>query len=87
MLRIRNNQITDDKGRVLKTLSCPFKVSDSDLRAGTDLSFECKKCSRPVYDTDRMHEIEIVDLLNADPNACLKINRLNPIFSIDHSQE
>jgi len=87
MLKISNNQIIGDDGRVLKALSCPFKISNSDLRADTEISFECVKCSRPVYDTDRMQEIEIIDLLNSDPNTCLKINRLNPIFSIDHSQD
>lgn len=83
MLKIRDNQIIDQSGKILKTFSCPFKIPRTDLRLLDDSSFECVKCSRAVYDTDRMREAEIIDLLRAYPNACLKLNRFNPSFSFE----
>ena len=83
MLKIRDNQIIDQSGKILKTLSCPFKIPRTDLRLLNDFSFECVKCRRAVYDTDRMCEAEILDLLRTDPNACLKLNRFNPSFSFE----
>jgi len=83
MLKIRDNQIIDQSGKLLKTLSCPFKISSTDLRPISESSFECAKCRRTVYDTDRIRETEIIELLQSEPNACLKINRLNPTFSFD----
>lgn len=83
MLKIRDNQIIDQSGKLLKTLSCPFKISSTDLRPISESSFECVKCSRTVYDTDRMRETEIIELLQSDPYACLKINRFNPTFSFE----
>ena len=82
MLKIRNNQIIDEKGTVLKTISCPKRILDSDLESPHASKSLCNHCDRDVINTDYLSESQIVELLKEDPTTCLKINLYNPIFKV-----
>lgn len=82
MLTIQNNRIISENGTVLKTLSCPFKISDEDLDQTNSPKSRCRHCERTVVNTDYLTEGQLVKLLENDPSTCLKISRYNPIFRV-----
>ena len=82
MLTIRNSQIIDEQGTVLKTVSCPKRILDSDLETPSALISRCTHCDHNVINTDYLTEAQIIEQLKEDPTTCLKINRFNPIFSL-----
>ena len=67
-------------GKLLKTLSCPRKVQDADLKRSADEFLTCAACSRKVVDTDHLLEEELIELLEGKPDTCLRINLVNPLF-------
>ena len=67
-------------GKLLKTLSCPRKVQDEDLEQSANKLLTCIACNRSVVDTDYMLEEELIELLEVEPDTCLRINLANPLF-------
>jgi hypothetical protein len=80
MLTIQNNQIIDAAGNILKTLSCPRRISDADLESPHAPDSRCVRCSRAIMNTDYQTETQIIARLKEDPTTCLKISLYNPIF-------
>ena len=70
-------------GKLLKTLSCPRKVQDEDLERSANELLTCTACSKSVVDTDYMLEEELIELLEIEPDTCLRINLANPLFQKD----
>lgn len=83
MLTINNKRIYAEDGTYLKTISCPLNVSDQDLHQISDTKFSCERCAKEVVQTDFLTEDEIIDLLTANPDTCLKISVLDPLFKIE----
>ena len=67
-------------GKLLKTLSCPRKVQDEDLEGSANKLLTCVACNRSVVDTDHILEDELIELLEVEPDTCLRINPANPLF-------
>ena len=86
MLTIRNNQIIDEQGTVLKTVSCPKRISGSDLESSNASKSLCTQCDRDVINTDYLTEAQIIEQLKEDPTTCLKINLYNPIFNVTETE-
>jgi len=82
MLTIKNKQVIDASGTMLKTLSCPRRISDADLENPHHPVSRCTHCERDVINTDYLTEAQIIARLKEDPTTCLKINRYNPIFRV-----
>ena len=82
MISIQGNRLYDEHGYFLKELSCPIKISMSDLERPERQTSQCRHCERAVINTDYMSEHQLVELLQKHPETCIKINRLNPIFVI-----
>ena len=80
MLTIKNNQIIHASGKILKTLSCPRRISDKDLESPHARDTRCTHCNRTVINTDYQSEAQIIARLKEDPTICLKISLYNPIF-------
>ena len=70
-------------GKVLKEIYCPEKVRPEHIQedkfGGGSL---CLKCNKRIVDTDFVTEKELEIALRRDPNLCLKINLVNPIFEV-----
>ena len=70
-------------GKVLKEIDCPEKVRSQHLQEssleGVSL---CIKCDKKIIDTDFLSEKELEAALTEDPDLCLKINLVNPIFEV-----
>jgi hypothetical protein len=65
---------TDD-GRFLKRLHCPEKMRWEQLSPGTSpAARSCHACEHLVHDTAMMTDQDLVALLQAKPNACLKVS-------------
>jgi hypothetical protein len=86
MLTIHNNQIIDEQGTVLKTISCPKRVSGSDLKSPNASKSLCTQCDRDIINTDYLTEAQIIEQLKEDPTTCLKINLYNPIFNVTETE-
>lgn len=86
MLTIKNNQVIDASGTTLKTLSCPRRISDADLKNPHHPESRCTHCERDVINTDYLTEAQIIARLKEDPTTCLKINLYNPIFNVTETE-
>lgn len=82
-LKIRDGHIFTDNGEWLKRMACPKSVSYREMKQISHQAALCRECNRMVHNTDFMSESDIVDLLKDDPEACLKINILNPMFEVE----
>lgn len=82
MLTINQNRIYTEDGTYLKTINCPLNVSDQDLHQISETKFSCEKCVKEVVQTDFLTEDEIIDLLTANPDTCLKISLFDPLFRV-----
>lgn len=80
-IRILNDTIYASDGTKLKTLSCPKRVKGSKLQKKLDDHFSCRHCERTIINTDILDEDELIGILRENPDTCLYINRMNPLFS------
>lgn len=78
---IKHQKIYAANGELLKEIHCPKKVSINDLTRNNRVSFNCNFCEREVLDTDQFSENELETILRDNPDTCLKINLLNPMFN------
>lgn len=69
-------------GTEIKKLYCPKKAEISDLNIKTNIIFSCKFCNKEIYDTAKLTENQIINLMSKDKNTCFKIsnNQDNIIF-------
>ena len=81
MLNIIDKKIYTKEGEYLKTIQCPKKISASDLEQKNKQTLYCNKCEKDIIDTQYTSEKELIKILKKNKNTCLKISRLNPMFS------
>jgi hypothetical protein len=77
---IKKNIIYDNDGNILKKIYCDKAVTTSSLTKITEKSYICGLCEKAVMDTSLLSSAEIMTALRHDPNYCVMINRVNPIF-------
>ena len=83
-LRIRDRKLYSADGSFLKEIDCPARIDADDLEENNrDTTLLCSKCSHTVFDTDFMSEDDLAELLQHQPDACLKINLMNSMFQYD----
>ncbi len=71
----RTDNLFTDTGRFLKKLHCPRqKTWDSLYSTEIPGTRHCADCSNSVHDTAAMTDQDLVDLLEANPHACLKVS-------------
>lgn len=83
MLRIVGSVLFSDGGQKVKDISCPLRLSQSDLTKQADSNFQCKYCDKSIINTDFLTEDEIVELLHTTPDTCIYINLMNPVFKVE----
>ena len=83
MLVVRDSKIFTEDGQYLKTIHCPRKVSAATLVRVDYKSLHCLGCQEVVIDTDYLTEAEVVALIAANADVCLKISRFNPDFRFE----
>lgn len=71
-------------GTEIKKLYCPKKAEISDLNIKTNIVFSCKFCNKEIYDTAKLTESEIINLVSKDKSSCFKIssNQKNITFKL-----
>jgi len=78
---IKNEKLYSNTGQLLKTISCPKSASIDNLQSKNNTSLNCNLCEREVLDTEQFSENELETILRKNPDTCLKINLLNPMFN------
>lgn len=81
-LRILGNTIYSEDGQRLKELRCPKRTPKSELAGRSDDDFDCRHCAKTVVNTDFLTESELLTLLQEQPDTCLYVNLMNPIFEV-----
>ena len=62
-------------GRLIKRLSCPFKLDWNKLKPTDDpAARSCEICQHQVTDTALRTEEELLALVKDNPHACLKVD-------------
>jgi hypothetical protein len=76
-----------DEGRLIKRLHCPFKLDWSKLRPTDDpAGRSCSVCQHAVTDTAQRTEAELLALLAANPEACLKVDLNQDNLTLTHQR-
>ena len=85
----KTGELRTDAGQLIKRLHCPVRVAWADMapaEAGQPYR-TCATCQHPVYDTALHTEQVLLDLLAADPTACLKLHLDQPNLTVtDYGQ-
>lgn len=83
-IRLEQKKLYTSKGKYLKTLSCPQLISHSELQMIDSgyRQYHCASCQKAILNTDMLTEQEIEEVLTNDPEACVYINPLNPVFDV-----
>lgn len=81
-LRLKDKTIFSSSGEKLKEINCPKRVEVKNLMLSGD-AYQCAGCNSIIHNTDFMSEEQLEALLRDDPNVCLYINTLNPLFRIE----
>jgi hypothetical protein len=66
--------VYSDNGQFLKQMSCPYNVSWVDLQPVNNTARKCSKCDHLIIDTSCLDDAVLVQMLNSNPNACLKLD-------------
>lgn len=69
-----NLSLYTDTGRFLKKLNCPIGKTWEELKPSETGARVCDVCLRQVHDTARISDEDLVELLQVDPGACLKVS-------------
>ena len=80
-LQIDGKDLFDQDGNWLKSINCPKLAQKKDLITHSDRNYTCSLCEETIYNTDHMTKKAIVGLLKKNPDACLSINLMNPVFN------
>ena len=67
-------------GRKIKRLSCPYHLGAEDL----DPEERCSKCDRIILDAHSLGDEALADLLDRQPDTCLKVDLDHPDIRIGH---
>ena len=78
---LKEKNLYASNGDFLKKIQCPKYASIDNLQPRNNNSLNCNLCEREVLDTDQFSENELETILRKNPETCLKINLLNPMFS------
>ena len=70
------NILYTDSGKFLKKLACPFDIQWNGLAINPNNPKRrpCSKCERYIIDTATYSDQELIDLIEQEPDTCLKID-------------
>ena len=67
-------ELYTDKDDFIKSLHCPLKISWELLDPHNSYSKKCSYCERSIIDTQLFSDEDIHEIVNLNPNTCLKID-------------
>lgn len=74
--------LSTSTGRLIKRLHCPYRLSAEDL----DPQDRCRQCSKTILDAHSLPEEKLADLLQVQPDTCLKVNLNHPDITFTHER-
>ena len=76
-----------DELRLVKELHCPIKASWSLLSPTQDAAArQCDTCDSSVTDTATLTDAQAIALIEANPDACLKVDLNQPNLRLTHHE-
>jgi len=78
---LKEKNLYASNGDFLKKIQCPKSASIDNLQRRNQFEMNCELCNRQVLDADQFSENELETILKENPDTCLKINLLNPMFN------
>ncbi len=82
-LDISTGDVFTDAGEYVKTLRCPARVDESQIRVEGE-SLRCEVCARTLLDTSRISDATLLSLVREAPDTCLSIRPDQPNLSFLH---
>lgn len=75
IFKLATKELFSDDGSFIKKLHCPYymkwqKMNDID---GTSDKM-CSVCDKTIFDTEKMNDEQVVNLVNKNPDTCLKVD-------------
>ncbi len=68
-------ELYSDDGTFLKKLYCPLSKQWEELIVLSNIDSKlCKQCNKAVYDTSKMDDSQLQELIFTTPQACLKVD-------------
>jgi len=84
VLKIKGKNLYSSEGERLKEISCPKNVKRSDLSRKEGSKLYCDNCERDIINTDFLDEEGLLVALRKQPEACVSINLMNPLFKLEN---
>ncbi len=75
---ITKKLFTDDN-QFLKKMNCSLNIDWAKLEYYSSSSKLCKGCNKQIYDTNKFSDLQLIEMLDAKPDTCVKID-LNSII-------
>ena len=61
-------------GQLIKKMKCPYNVNWDNLEVTNIASRKCSVCEHSITDTQFLSDDELLQLVNKQPDTCLKID-------------
>ncbi len=80
-----NMELYTDEGTLIKKMHCPYRMQWEDLEE-TDASVrKCTRCSHSIVDTAHLTDQALLEMIQNNPDTCLKIDLLQPNLKIQYN--
>ncbi len=71
----KSKKLFSKEGQLIKKLYCPVQETDRKITLATDhINYHCSICHKTIIETKFKSEKELINLLQDNPNTCLKIS-------------
>jgi hypothetical protein len=66
--------VYSDNGTFLKKMYCPYNVNWMELDSSNSSYRKCSKCDHSIVDSKYLDDMDLVRLIENNPNTCLRID-------------
>lgn len=75
-INTKTKELFTDTGVFIKKLNCKYNVEEKELKTNSNpLTIgDCSLCKRVIYKTENLTDLQILQLVQKDPNTCLYID-------------
>jgi hypothetical protein len=63
-----------DNGIFFKKMYCPYNVNWMELDSTNSTYRKCSKCDHLIVDSKYLDDVDLVHLIESNPNACLRLD-------------
>ena len=67
-------EVYTDTGKLIKKMNCPYQMNWDNLELTNSNSRKCEICNQLIVNTELFSDIELLEMVNGNPETCLKID-------------